>query len=175
MRLDPTTVQLLVIDVQEKLFAAMPEAARARTARSIDNLLFVGNELGVPITITEQYPQGLGPTLPQLRIREPFQKMHFSAMAEPEFAQHLHRRRVVVVGMETHICVALTVADLREHQYEVAVVADGCCSRREEDWRAGLETARGLGAAILPVETVLFGMLGRAGTPLFKEVSRRIR
>lgn len=175
MRLHADHVQLLVIDIQEKLAAAMPAEARERTVRAADNLLFLADALGVPITLTEQYPEGIGPTVSPLRVREPLQKMHFSAMEEADFAHHLHRSTVLLCGMETHICVALTARDLRAQGKDVVVIADGCASRRAEDREAGLAWMRSLGCHVLPSETVLFALLGRAGTPLFKQVSRRIR
>jgi nicotinamidase-related amidase len=177
MRVDRDRVQVLVVDFQERLFAAMPEGVRDGVLRNVENLLFVCRELEVPIVVTEQYPKGLGATVPSLRDpREtPFEKTAFSAMREPGFAPRVVRPQVLVVGMETHVCVALTVQDLRIHAFEVGVVGDGCLSRREEDRACGLELCRQAGAAVLPVETALFALLERAGSPLFKEVSRRIR
>ncbi len=177
MRIERARLQVLVIDFQERLFAAMPEASRTLALRSAENLVFLAEELGVPVTITEQYPRGLGPTVPSLRSdrRVPFEKTAFSALQEPGFEPSLVGSQVLVLGMETHVCVALTVADLRARGIEVGVVADGCVSRRAEDRQLGLDLAREAGAAVLPVETVLFSLLERAGTPLFKEISRRIR
>lgn len=177
MRIERARLQVLVIDFQERLFAAMPEGTRGAALRSVENLVFLSEELGIPVTVTEQYPKGLGPTVPSLAAasRVPFVKTAFSALQEPGFDAHLVGSQVLVAGMETHVCVALTVADLRARGFEVGVVADGCLSRRAEDRELGLALARGAGASVLPVETVLFGLLERAGSPLFKEISRRIR
>jgi nicotinamidase-related amidase len=177
MRIERARVQVLVVDFQERLFGAMPADAREAVLRNVENLLFVARELAVPITLTEQYPRGLGPTLEGLRDpREtPFEKTAFSAMQEDGFASHIVRPQVLVVGMETHVCVALTVQDLRTKAVDVAVVGDGCLSRRESDRATGLDLCRQAGAAVVPVETALFALVERAGSPLFKEISRRIR
>lgn len=176
MSIDPSSSQLLVVDFQERLFAAMPEATRASASKAGDNLIFTARELGVPVTFTEQYPQGLGPTLPEFGASDPFVKLAFAATDEPGFDARLPaRRHVVVFGMETHICVAHTVAGLRARGLAVTVVYDACVSRRAADADAGLAWMRADGALILPSETVLFGWLGRAEGPLFKAVSRRIR
>lgn len=180
MRLDPAACQLLVIDFQERLYAAMPEAHREHARKAAENLVWLARELGMPITTTEQYPQGLGPTIPSLGTTNPVTKLTFSALGAPEEGQPaaadaLVRPRTIVFGMETHICVALTVQDLRARGTDVLVVQDACLSRRKSDWNAGLSWMQQLGASVLPHETVLFGLIGRASGPVFKEASRRIR
>jgi nicotinamidase-related amidase len=180
---NPLHNELLVIDVQERLCAAMPDGdgdgERGSALRAIDNLLYVAGALAMPVTLTEQYPRGLGSTvaevvaaLPQHAAR--FEKLAFSALREPEFPAPT-RANVLLVGMETHICVALTALDLLERGVGVTVVADGCMSRRPADRLRGLELCRAAGARIVSSETALFGLIERAGTPLFKEISRRIR
>lgn len=153
----------------------MPEAQRERARKATDNLVFTARELGIPVTFTEQYPQGLGPTLPELGATAPFVKLAFAATDEAGFDAHLHRPHLVVCGMEAHICVAHTVAGLRAHGLDVTVAGDACVSRRDDDARDGFVWMRAVGATILPSETVLFGWVGRAEGPLFKAVSRRIR
>lgn len=173
---DPAQHQLLVIDFQERLFGAMPEAQRERALKATDNLLYLARALEMPVCFTEQYPQGLGPTLPSLAATEPFVKTAFAATDEEGFFPRLADRRVVILaGMETHICVAHTANGLLAAGYEVIVAADACVSRRDPDWHHGLVWAKDAGATVLPSETILFGLLGRASGPLFKEVSRRIR
>ncbi len=174
MRLHPDEAVLLVIDFQERLFSVMPEPREA-AVRAIENLLFVADGLGMPVLATEQYAKGLGPTVERVRRSDPFEKMAFSAMREPGFEARLHRKQVVVVGMEAHICVAHTVADLRAAGRDVVVVADGCLSRREADKQLGLALCDKAGAWVAPVETVLLGLLGTAAHPLFRDVSKRIK
>lgn len=175
MSVDAGSTQLLLIDWQQRLFGAMPEGVRDQALKSTDNLVFLAEALGMPVLRSEQYPTGLGPTLPNLAKGPVAEKMTFSAVEEPTFVEGLCRPQVLVAGMETHICVALTVAGLRARGLEVGVVADACLSRRKGDWERGLEFCRRAGAEIFSSETILFGMIGRAGTPLFKEISRRIR
>ncbi len=176
MSIDPATTQLLVVDYQERLFGAMPEAARESARKAADTLVFTARELGIPVTFTEQYPQGLGATLPELVAVDPFVKLAFAATDEPGFDARLAGRpHVVVFGMETHICVAHTALGLRARGLAVSVAYDACLSRRTADSDAGLIWMREEGALILPSETLIFGWLGRAEGPLFKAVSRRIR
>lgn len=176
MALDPHTTQLVVIDLQEKLAGAMPEAPLARTLRAADNLVFAARELGVPVVFTEQYPQGLGPTAAQLGATDPFVKLAFAATDEPGFEARLTPGRTVVLcGMEAHICVAHTGLGLVARGFPVIVVPDACCSRRDDDWREGIELLRKAGATVMPSESLLFGWLGRGEGPLFKAISRRIR
>ena len=175
MALDPQTHELVVIDFQEKLFGVMPEAARLRAKQCAENLTFLARELAMPVIYTEQYPQGLGHTLPSLSATDAFVKSAFAATDEDGFAARLSRKTAILLGMETHICVAHTAAGLRAAGRSVIVAPDACLSRRELDAAAGIEWMRQMGANILPSETILFGLLGRASGTLFKEVSRRIR
>jgi nicotinamidase-related amidase len=176
VNLSPATTQLLVVDFQERLFPAMPEGIRERALKSAENLRFLFDALVLPVVVTEQYPQGLGSTLPSLRgDTEALPKMTFSAAADITIAARITRPQVVVCGMETHICVALTTFDLRARGVDVIVAADACLSRRKEDWSRGLALMERAGAHVAPTETVLFGLLHQAGGPLFKEISRRIR
>jgi nicotinamidase-related amidase len=168
----------MVVDWQERLFPAMAADRRDAALRAAENLVWLARELGMPILVSEQYPQGLGPTVASLRVSEAVPKTHFSAVQEPAFAARLDAVAAdewVVVGMETHICVAQTVADLRARGVATRVVVDAVLSRRELDWHVGVERMRDLGASIDTAEGVLFGWLGQAGGPLFKELQRRIR
>lgn len=152
----------------------MPEQPLAGALRAAENLRFLFESLELPVVTTEQYPRGLGPTVESLR-GPALPKMTFSALRDPAIASALDRPTVVICGMETHICVALTVLDLRARGTAVVVVPDACVSRRKADWRRALALMEQAGAHVAPSETVLFGLLERAGTPLFKEISRRIR
>ena len=165
---------LVVIDMQEKLVPAMQ--APARTIRNTRNLLRGAEELSVPILLTEQYPKGLGPTVPEIRSASNAQiipKMHFSCMEEPAFAEalkKLDRRQVVLAGMEAHICVVQTAASLLEAGYEVFVVSDATASRSLESEQACLARLSAVNAGIVTTEMVLFEWLGQAGTPAFKAI-----
>jgi hypothetical protein len=176
--LSSTTAVLAVIDWQERLFPAMPEGLRDRALAQGANLTWLARSLDIPIVASEQYPRGLGPTLPDLEISQALPKTTFSAMRDPAFRQALEasgRSQVILSGMETHICVAQTARDLLASALEVWVVADACLSRRRLDWELGLDRMRADGARVVTAEAALFELLGEAAGPIFKELSRRIR
>lgn len=180
----PSSSVLVIVDVQERLVPALPPEAMAEVSRSINVLLEAARQLSVPVLATEQYPRGLGPTIGPLRERleglgvRPIEKPTFSAMGEPAFVEAisgLGRRHAVVVGVEAHICVALTARDLVAAGYEVLVPFDGVASRRDDHRRAGLGLCERWGALVTTSETMAFDWLGRAGTDAFRAVSKAVR
>lgn len=180
MLLDRDRSVLLVVDIQERLAPAIAggEAVVARAAF----LLEAAARLGVPVVASEQYPKGLGHTVPALRPllegAAVFPKTAFSAARDPEIARHLRglgRPQVVLTGMETHVCVLQTALGLKEAGYAVAVAADAVGSRHPERRLLGLERMRAEGVVIADSEMAAFEWLGEAGTPVFREVSRLIR
>jgi nicotinamidase-related amidase len=183
-RLDPRASLLLVVDVQDRLAAAMPQAAMDRLVASTLLLLEGARQLGVPVVASEQYPKGLGPTVGALaeKLRgigvEPVDKVTFDALSEPRIAAAVAERAprtVVVAGMETHICVFQTARELARRGHLVHVVADAVASRREENRTLGLNLCERAGALVTPAETVVFDWLGRAGTDEFKAISKLVR
>jgi len=183
-RLDPASSLLLVVDVQERLAAAMPQAAMDRLVASALVLLEAARLLGVPVVASEQYPKGLGPTVAPIaeKLRamgvEPVDKLTFDACGEPRLARALSdraARAVVLAGMETHICVFQTARELARRGLQVHVVADAVASRREENRALGLALCERAGAVATPTETVVFDWLGRAGTDAFKALSKMVR
>jgi nicotinamidase-related amidase len=176
MRLDRHRTALLVIDVQERLAAAMPADSLARTVKYTRALVLAARELGIPVLATEHYPSGLGPSVAALHEVLPapaLTKVHFSCLADLGFAAALERtgrRQVVVAGMETHVCVYLTTRDLVGVGLEVHVCADAVSSRTEEHRRVGLELCRAAGAVVTSAETVVFDLLHQAATPEFSRV-----
>ena len=168
-----------MIDVQEAYRSVLFEYERV--AAAVARMIQGAAVLGVPVLATEQYPKGLGETIPELREvlpQPPLVKMHFSCGADPAFAAALEktgRRQVIVCGMETHVCVFQTVRDLAGAGYEVHVCADAVGSRTEEHRRIGLELAREAGALVTTAETAIFDLLHQAGTPQFKKVSPLVR
>jgi nicotinamidase-related amidase len=183
-RLDPSRSVLLLVDVQTRLAAAMPQAAMDRLVANALALLEGARLLGVPVIASEQYPKGLGPTVEPLaeRLRsmgvEPMDKLTFDASAEPRVARAIAERSpraVVLAGMETHVCVFQTARELSQRGLEVHVVADAVASRREENRVLGLALCERAGGYAVPTETVLFDWLGRAGTDAFKAVSKLVR
>ena len=179
-QLDRDDAVLLVIDIQERLAAAMGE--RERVVANAGHLIAAAKLLGVPVVATEQYPKGLGPTVPDLLAAlapaPAIVKMTFDCCGEPTFAPALEqtgRSTVIVCGMEAHVCVLQTVLGLLGNGLNVHVAADAVCSRNPENARIALELQRDAGAVITCTETVLFQLLGRAGSPEFKEIQARIR
>jgi len=183
-RLDPSTTLIVVVDVQEKLAAAMPEDALAGLVNNTGILLETAKLLGARVLASEQYPKGLGPTLPPIAEKleaaggKPMPKMTFDACSDLGIARAISDiapRSVVVVGMEAHVCVFQTARELVKRGYETHVVADAVTSRREENRRLGLSLCERAGAVITATETVAFDFLGRAGTDAFKAVSKLVR
>lgn len=171
--------RLLVVDVQEKLLAVMPE--RELLIARCDRLLTVAGALDVPVFATEQYPKGLGSTAAPLRekLGEIPEKLRFSCaecLAWPTAAEDdFGRDQVVVCGMETHVCVLQTVFDLLASGYRVFVVVDAVRSRFAEDREIALRRMESAGATLVTSESVLFEWCEEAGTEEFKEVSRLLK
>jgi len=164
---------LVVIDVQERLAAAMAE--RERVEANALRLVRLAHLLGVPVVATEQYPKGLGPTVAGLRgelgDRAPIEKLTFDCCGEPGFLAAvgaLGRRTLLLAGMEAHVCVLQTALGLLGRGLGVHVAADAVCSREAENARTGLELLRDAGAVVTCTETAVFQLLGRAGTAEFK-------
>jgi nicotinamidase-related amidase len=180
-RLDPASTVLLVVDVQEKLASAMPEDTLATLVKNTGILLDAAKILGVSVLASEQYPKGLGPTLPAIASKlhtAPKAKMTFDACSDLSIARALSDlapHAVVVVGMESHVCVFQTARELVKRGFTTHVVADAVASRKEENRRLGLALAERAGAIITPTETVVFDLLGQAGTEAFKQVSKLVR
>jgi len=171
---------LVVIDVQERLVPAVQ--APARTLRNTQTLLAAARECAVPVILTEQYPEGLGSTVPEIAAAAAgaaiIPKMHFSCMEEEGFAEAfraLGRKQAVLVGMEAHICVVQTAASLLEEGYDVFVVSDATASRTLESEQACLARMTASGAHVVTTEMVVFEWLGKAGTPAFKRLLPAIR
>ena len=167
---------LIIVDFQERLAATMPE--RENVLKNIMRLAAAAKVLRVPILVTEQYPQGLGITVAPLRASlgqdyKPFEKLAFSCCGCEAFMsalEGLKRPSVLLVGIEAHVCVLQTALDLVHRQYKAHVAADACCSRNEMDWNMGLLRMEHSGIFMTTVESAIFQMLERAGTPEFKEI-----
>ena len=167
---------LLLIDLQERLAPAI---------RDIDAVLrhnlwlvAVAQRLAVPAAATVQYPAGLGPMVPTLTARiqaeDIVEKIHFSAVADGclEALAGFSRRQVVLTGTEAHVCVLQTALDLLAIGKEVFVVAEAVGSRRAEDRELALERLRQEGCRIVSREMVAFEWLHKAGSGIFREISR---
>jgi nicotinamidase-related amidase len=183
-RLDPRTTLLLIVDVQERLAAAMPQAGLDRLIVNAGILLEAARVLGVPALASEQYPKGLGPTVAPIadKLRalgvSPIDKLTFDAAAEPRIAHAIAERApraVVLVGLEAHVCVFQTARELSRLGKDVRVVADAVASRHESHRALGVALCERAGAVAMPTESVVFDWLGRAGTDDFRLVSKLMR
>jgi nicotinamidase-related amidase len=179
-QLDRNNAALLIIDIQERLAVVMDK--KDQVVGNTLHLVELAKMLNVPVVVTEQYPKGLGKTLPEitsaLPTYLPVEKVSFNCCGEATFNEQikrLGRKKIVIAGMETHICVLQTSLGLLQEGFDVHLVADAVCSRTKANWRSGLELVRDAGAVITNTETVLFQLLGVAGTPEFKAISNRIK
>lgn len=171
---------LVLLDIQERLAAAMEE--RESVVSNALHLLELARLFQMPVLVTEQYPQGIGPTVPELRQAledyRPIVKTSFSCCNEESFIEALvktGRKTVLICGMETHICVLQTAVDLLRKGYYVHIVSDGATSRKELDKERGLRYMEGAGAVITTTETALFQVLKKSGTEDFRIISKRIK
>lgn len=168
----------MVVDVQERIDPAM--CTRTHLPR-IRALVEGFRELELPVIATEQYPRGLGPTVPELAAvlpRDPVVKTTFSCALEPSFARALEEARpqqVVVTGIETHVCVLQTALDLLHAGLQVQVPYDAVASRRGSDRDAGLRRLERAGVVVTTTESVLFELVECAGTDRFRAISRIVK
>ncbi len=167
---------LVVVDVQEAFRPAVGEFDAV--ARNAAILVQGARILGVPVVVTEQYPRGLGETVPELAEHldgiPRLEKEAFSA-ARAEGFDLGGRDQALVCGIETHVCVAQTVGDLLDDGVDVQVATDAVTSRTAANRRAGLAKMEASGAMLTSTEMALFELLGRAGTPEFKEVQALVK
>jgi nicotinamidase-related amidase len=177
LALDRQNALLLVVDVQERLFKAMPQDGQGALLKNLDILVKAARTLKVPVVASEQYPKGLGPTVPSLRENlptSPLEKLEFSCAKNEALAQAIGesgRRQIVVAGMETHVCVYQTVRDLTGRGFIVFVPRDAVISRTQDNKAAGLALCEKAGAILTSTEASVFDLLGAAGTAEFKAIS----
>jgi nicotinamidase-related amidase len=200
MKLDRSRAALVVVDVQEAFRPAVLDFERV--AGNVATLVRGARILGLPTLVTEQYPRGLGRTVPEVtehldvtksleaeRLARPedfrcgrsalmFEKVSFSAVDAEGFAAALHEARrdqVLLCGIEAHVCVNQTAEDLIGNGIEVHVAQDAVTSRTAENRALGLHRMERSGAVATSVETALFELLRQAGTPEFKQVQALVR
>jgi nicotinamidase-related amidase len=176
VKLDADRAALVVVDVQEAFRKAIPTFDEV--ARAVGALVEGAEATGIPILVTEQYPQGLGATVPEVAEHlppdtQPISKVVFSAPEANGF-DLAGRDQAIVCGIEAHVCVNQTVLDLLESGIEVHVVADAVGSRTNANREVGLHKAERAGAVLTSVETALFELVGRAGTDQFKRVQKLV-
>jgi nicotinamidase-related amidase len=179
LKLERGSAALLVIDVQERLCAAMDRDQLDRLMNRTVAAIRGARAMGIPVVVTEQYPKGLGPTAALVKVElgdtRPVEKIEFSAAVDEVVGKLQGRTQVLVAGMETHVCVFQTVRDLTGRGVQPYLCVDAALSRTDEDRRIGVDLCREAGAVITTVEAALFDLLGKAGTPEFKVVSNAVR
>ena len=172
----------IIIDVQDALMKSMNQEIGKNVIRNTRILLAFAKEMDIPILITEQYPKGLGKTVPEITMELgsilPIEKVSFSCCGVEAFNDQLNqlgKKQVILTGIETHVCVLQTADDLIQKGYEVHVVADAICSRRKLDWEIGLRWMEKRGAMISTTEIIAFQLLKEAGTEEFRRLSKLLK
>ncbi|MEI8177941.1 hydrolase [Aestuariivirga sp.] len=183
MLVDATKATLLLVDMQERLLPAMTGGAEAESRCVI--LLKAAKALAVPVTVSEQYPKGLGHTVPGLAAEignaPVFEKTAFSCWKDEGLREHMivhheaGRPLVILAGIESHVCVMQTAADLSAAGFGVFAVADAMASRAPASHALALERMRQNGVAVVNTEMIIFELLGKAGTAEFKALSALVR
>ena len=180
MLIDRERSFLLLVDVQDRLLPAMTEPAIV--LRNAGILLKAAARLGVPVLASEQYPRGLGHTMPELASLLPagatMEKVAFSCLGEAGAADRiasLGRKQAVICGIEAHVCVLQTALDLAAKGYQPFVVRDAVSSRAALSVETALARFQRTGIEVVTTEMVAFEWLARAGTDEFREISRLIR
>jgi nicotinamidase-related amidase len=167
---------LAVVDIQEKLLVRIHE--KERLVHNSQLLIRLAGILSLPVVVTTQYSKGLGPTVPAILSLlpniTPVDKLEFGCFGNGEFCSAISvlagRNTLLVCGMETHICVMQTALGALNQGLNVHVAADAVGSRTELNWKLGLERMREAGAVISSTEMMIYELLGKSGSPAFKEM-----
>jgi len=186
LRIDPSRCAFLFVDIQEKLHGAMADEARASVERYVPVLAEAARRFEIPVVVSEQYPRGLGSTIPAVEqslselgdgLRR-FEKTDFSVCKTEAFDEvyaQLRRDQWVVTGEEAHVCVYQSVRGLLDRGARVHVPRDAVASRTIENRDVGLSLIERAGGVVTSTEVVVFDLLQKAGGDDFKALSRLIR
>lgn len=166
---------LLIIDIQEKLVNALSQKIIVQKASKLTKAATI---LGIPIVVTEQYPEGLGETILPIKQYLPtetkfIKKTCFNALLEegmPELIKSYGKKQIVIAGIETHICVHQTATALIEEGYDVYVIKDACASRNKYEFKQGINIIQANGIKISCLEIALYEWLKSSKNPHFKEI-----
>ena len=171
---------LLIVDVQQRLLTAMDAPRAVMSGCAL--MMKAAGVMNVPIVVTEQYPEGLGPTVEQLAELAPedafFSKVHFSSAKNTAIMgkiETLKPKQIVIAGIEAHVCVLQTTIGLLDIGYQCFVAGDATSSRLAANHAAGMARLREAGAEIVTSEMVVFEWLEKAGTPEFRELSSLLK
>jgi nicotinamidase-related amidase len=178
--LSRTNAVLVIIDIQGNLAQAMydKENLFANSVKLIQGI----KALNLPIIVTEQIPQKLGQTIPQIAAQlegiNPIAKETFSCWDDRNFIKQLKalsRKHIVIAGIECHVCVYQTALDLISNGYTVHLVSDAVSSRTPENRQIGIDAMKSAGAHITSMEMVLFELLRTAADPKFKDIFKIVK
>ena len=173
---------LMIVDIQEKLSAVMPEKVINRLKSNADVLLTAADRLNVPVIVTMQNPKGLGDVenFVKDKLNEKskcFEKTSFSCLGAeglPEHLEKLNKKQIIMIGLESHICVLQSAIELTEKGYDVFVVSDAIASRKLTSYETSLTRLEQANIWLLNTESVLFEWLRNASHPEFKSLSKLI-
>ena len=178
--LQKNSTGLLIIDIQERINAVMKY--RDQVIENTVKLIKGFQVFNLPIFVTEQYPEGLGSTEPQIveALHQPdvIQKMTFSCCGAPSLMEQLQDKniqQIVICGIETHVCVQQTVLDLLEQNFQVYLIRDAISSRKKPDHKTAIERMRQAGVIVTTTEAVLFELLEESGGAEFKKIYQIIK
>ncbi len=171
---------ILIIDIQERLVAALNKDVIVSNSLK---MVTAANAMNIPVIVTEQYPNGLGNTVPLLKQNLPadaefFEKTSFNALNEDGFLEKIKsygKKQIVIFGIETHVCVHQTAAGLLEAGFDVYVIKDACASRNKYEFKQGIDIMQQNGAKISCVEIALFEWLKTSKNPKFKEIQALVK
>ena len=177
---------LLIIDMQEKLLNTLSDEVREQLLRNTELLIDLVRDTGGSIFYTEQYPKGLGPTHPRLRekldgaIR--VEKVAFSCLGESDFCEkvipHIPQS-LIIVGVEAHICVLMTVIDFlaedEDESLDIFVPQDCIASRSKANWKNALAQMMNLGIFVTNTETLVYQAIEEAGNDMFRKYAKRMK
>ena len=174
---------LLVIDIQTRLTAAMPDKVLDRLKRNTTLLLKTAQTLAIPVMASQQYPQGLGPIETQISEALPpdclrFEKTCFSCASADNFMRdltHLGRKQMILAGIEAHICVLQTAVELKNAGLDVFVVIDAVSSRQRENYENAIQRLQQAGVITCNTESVIFEWLRDARHEYFKTIATMIK
>jgi nicotinamidase-related amidase len=177
---------LVVVDMQEKLVAAMDKPGML--VQQVEKLVKGFATLELPILFTQQYTKGLGETVDAIKAATAdengnewlgyTEKLSYSVMGEPVFADKLRasgRKQIVICGIEAHVCVLQSALDFLAEGYEVFLVANAVASRSRVDSGMAFRRAEEAGAVVTTIEAVLFELIGTAAHPKFKSISALVK
>ncbi|HET9366248.1 MAG TPA: hydrolase [Candidatus Angelobacter sp.] len=179
--LRPEDCALTVIDIQEKLLSAIFE--KERLVRNAQLLVRLADILSLPVIVSTQYEKGLGKTIDEISMMlpemKPVDKLEFGCFGNSDYCSIVgkieNRSTLLLCGMESHICVMQTALGALNQGLSVHVAADAVSSRTEMNWKIGLNRMQAAGAVISSTEMMIYELLGKSGTPAFKEMLKHLK